>query len=216
METKPCVRCKILKPTTEFGKVPVNKDGLSGRCRACIAELQRIKRSTDPDYRERQRQSNIESCRRRYKAHPAKPIADFGDWQTQGLVVGRINAAKFQAKKFGAIGNDFSLADWVAITAAQQGICFYCRKPSVLEIEHKTPLALGGDNTASNVVGACHTCNWSKRLRTAEQFLNNLCANDHLQTPENIYTYPGGKKHACKVCRRASLKRYRDKKSGVT
>ncbi|MGN6529323.1 MAG: HNH endonuclease [Burkholderiaceae bacterium] len=55
-----------------------------------------------------------------------------------------------------------------------QGACHYCRTPLTLDgrwhVEHMVPQALGGEDTAANLVAACVPCNLAKRDRTALEF----------------------------------------------
>jgi hypothetical protein len=205
--TKQCRRCKQIKSAADFSPDRANRDGLKSYCKPCVAERKRVWR-TQNLARAREQEAAYRE-RHPYQPHPARPVLD--DWATQHKVRKRIQAAKDQATRFGASVNDLTFDEWLGIESKQGGECFYCGRLATLEIEHKTPLAVGGANTASNVVGACRPCNFAKRLRTAEQFFANLCINDHEQIPENVYTYPDGKKTACKLCRADSLRRYRQK-----
>lgn len=47
----------------------------------------------------------------------------------------------------------------------QSGVCFYCRKPLLLEdatIDHITPKSKGGSYALENLVAACRPCNQEK------------------------------------------------------
>ena len=68
-----------------------------------------------------------------------------------------------RAHKEGAGGFGLTPEQWIAILEGQFYRCFYCHKILPLEIEHHTPIALGGLHDASNIVGACKSCNASKR-----------------------------------------------------
>ena len=48
--------------------------------------------------------------------------------------------------------------------------CHYCRKKSMLTIDHVIPIAGGGTHTLDNIVFACHDCNSSKRDLPANEF----------------------------------------------
>ena len=67
--------------------------------------------------------------------------------------------------------NDLTNEGWEKIKESQRGVCYYCGEtPAELHKDHLIPIALGGDNTASNVVGACMKCNCSKGSKTEEEF----------------------------------------------
>lgn len=52
------------------------------------------------------------------------------------------------------------------------GCCHYCGEtdPNVLTIDHRVPLARGGEDAESNLVTCCRRCNCSKRDRPYEEF----------------------------------------------
>jgi hypothetical protein len=56
-----------------------------------------------------------------------------------------------------------------------EGRCAYCRTPLMLDgqwhVEHQMPRALGGDDSAANLVAACVHCNLAKGARTALEFV---------------------------------------------
>lgn len=55
----------------------------------------------------------------------------------------------------------------------QKGLCFYCLLPTTkFHVDHKTPLSMGGKNTARNIVMACPNCNLSKGKMKASEFMN--------------------------------------------
>lgn len=54
------------------------------------------------------------------------------------------------------------------------GACYYCQKtylPGELTMDHKVPLARGGESTKSNVVCACKTCNNQKKYLTPVEMI---------------------------------------------
>ena len=56
----------------------------------------------------------------------------------------------------------------VRFVFAREGFqCFYCHKPAShwFGLDHRLPLALGGDNVIENVVLSCHQCNVRKHRK---------------------------------------------------
>jgi 5-methylcytosine-specific restriction endonuclease McrA len=46
------------------------------------------------------------------------------------------------------------------VLARFDGLCGYCgEKPLRLQVDHMTPVAMGGTNDESNLMPACHPCN---------------------------------------------------------
>lgn len=217
--TKFCTRCGQEQPIDQFARARANKDGRAGQCRSCRTELQRQRRASDPAFAERQR----ETVRRRRAAGrraPSERLTPRAVRSADQVAVARVrrlyglrvSAARVQAARFGAEVNDLTLSDWYAVVRDHSGRCAYCRGDADLWIEHVVPFAKGGNNTKGNVVPACESCNRKKARRSAEQFREGLCEAGHPRTGENVYTYPDGKKTACKPCRRQAQARSRSRK----
>lgn len=61
--------------------------------------------------------------------------------------------------------------------AAQEGRCFYCKRPCILDgpnnwrvtatLDHVVPKSRGGTNEQSNFVMACRGCNYRKASKVA-------------------------------------------------
>jgi HNH endonuclease len=80
------------------------------------------------------------------------------------------NTRRRRARIMGAAVNDFTNTQWEEMKAAYGYRCVYCphdcwrcrQKKHTLTQDHITPLSKGGDNTASNIVPACLSCNSKK------------------------------------------------------
>lgn len=75
-------------------------------------------------------------------------------------------------------GNDLTAAQIKRQREVQNGTCAYGNHPldnnGRGHVDHKTPLCLGGRNTAQNIVIACSGCNLKKGRKTYEQFVESL------------------------------------------
>jgi len=68
----------------------------------------------------------------------------------------------------------------------QGGLCFYCseeityyrKKATSLEIDHRKPLALGGEDSVANLVAACKPCNSLKGALPEAVFRERFAVND--------------------------------------
>lgn len=64
---------------------------------------------------------------------------------------------------------------WRFIREMYDNRCYYCGKGGGrLQMEHRIPLARGGDNDISNIVPACESCNRRKRIMTDDEFFKLL------------------------------------------
>lgn len=96
-------------------------------------------------YRETHRVERRVYQRAYHKAHPE---------------VVRASYHRRRAQQAGATRNDLTTAQWKAIKRHYGYRCVYCgRKMQRLTIDHIIPISKGGENTFTNVVPACRTCN---------------------------------------------------------
>jgi len=74
-------------------------------------------------------------------------------------------ASTRRARKKNTPKDDLTHAQWVEIQEVYNHCCVYCgrRAKGHLTQDHLTPLSKGGENTASNVVPACSSCNSKKK-----------------------------------------------------
>lgn len=88
---------------------------------------------------------------------------------------------KRRARKAGAEGPHFGVADFRAKAAAMGNVCVYCGKSGPLVADHDIPLArkeLHPTNDIGNILPACSSCNSRKKDRTAQEF-RALLARQH-------------------------------------
>lgn len=81
----------------------------------------------------------------------------------------------------------------------QDGKCFYCGLPILIHaderyrlkatLDHKVPLAKGGEPFGDNVVAACFQCNMHKGMLDAETFI--AVRNDHVRRKKLIRELQG-------------------------
>lgn len=58
--------------------------------------------------------------------------------------------------------------------AAQNGLCYWCKKPvTKYHVDHVIPLSRGGFDDPSNLVISCPVCNWRKNNKLPEQWLKD-------------------------------------------
>ena len=75
------------------------------------------------------------------------------------------------------------------IIARDQGICAYCGQENSTTVDHVLPVARGGDDSESNLVCACVSCNTSKGKKMPFDFFEAVSTTKHTQglfIPENV------------------------------
>lgn len=76
----------------------------------------------------------------------------------------RVTESKRRAAKRGTDGR-ITIAEWLAVVAAQHSRCWWCLFKTKLTMDHVVPLSKGGVHAIGNIVGACQRCNSAKKDR---------------------------------------------------
>jgi 5-methylcytosine-specific restriction endonuclease McrA len=94
------------------------------------------------------------------KSHPDQRFK----WNPLKLKLARaVRSGRKRARAYGARIIDLTNAQWTEIVERHQWcICAYCKRESIVEMDHVIALSRGGNHTASNVVPACRACNFTK------------------------------------------------------
>ena len=178
MQLKVCAACKQEKPVTSFTKRSDRIDQYHAYCHPCQYAYVRKRRAENASYRQRcQTASRTVQTRRRQDpltlAHDrALARARCQKWAKKNRATVNANTRAYRARQIGAAGRH-TAADVSKILSAQNHRCFYCgtditEHPSV---DHYIPLARGGSNWPSNLVGACADCNARKGMMLPEDFI---------------------------------------------
>lgn len=130
-------------------------------------------------YREANRQK-VAAYRRQYLE---KNRARFNEWRRasrkQNAERQRVSFHKWRATAAGA-GSSFTLAEWLALLEACNWSCVACGvhvseikaiypgRDLVLEVDHITPLSIGGSGDISNIQPLCQACNNKKRKKVID------------------------------------------------
>ena len=121
------------------------------------------------------------------------------------------------ARKYNPKISNFTVGEWQDILEQANGACFYCASQvgsENLVVEHQIPLSRGGDNSVSNIVASCVSCNSQKGTRTAEEFAVYKatrsaifkCKEPELHDPKHSKRV-GEDTFYCLACRRAEVER---------
>lgn len=133
---KRCSTCREWKRLDEYHRAPKNPDGHDSRCKVCACAYQH----------------------RRYE----QGLAHAAD-----IANARVKDARKAARKAGAAINDLTVEQWRWLVFLYGGYCAYCgRQPKRIGLDHVVPLSRGGNNTLSNVVPVCRSCNSHKHAKT--------------------------------------------------
>ena len=151
MGTKRCSRCKQAKPLSEYWVRRKSKDGLTGECKPCCLELQRI-------HYWRFRDSVLAKNRIRQKKY-----------RVQRNERERLRKINLRATP------ELTRSQWERIKRKHKQRCYYCGiKHDKLTIDHVVPISKGGDNSLCNIVPACITCNRLKGSKSLVEWVRAL------------------------------------------
>lgn len=160
---KPCTSCRDVKPATSefFAKKPGCRGGLSSRCKNCDNAYRRAWKKANP---EKTAQYQTVSAARNIQSRKESKRA----WKLRNADVvreqKRLSQRRRRARRKNANGSH-TIADVRLQYKSQMGQCWWC---GVLvgekyEVDHRIPLAAGGDDGPANICVACPSCN---RLKT--------------------------------------------------
>jgi len=151
-ESKPCSRCKQIKPFTEFNKKASTPTGYNTACRDCANAM---KRNMTPEQRARKNQ-----LKRKWDAeHPEKVKQMNSSAYRQNPEVFINNAYLRYARK---MHNDRRLVTAKEIAKIYSRPCIYCESTLLIEIDHIIPISRGGRHSIGNLAPACRSCNRNK------------------------------------------------------
>lgn len=91
-------------------------------------------------------------------------------WRQDNPLANREKAARYAARRRAATANS---VDYEAIVTRDGMLCYLCGQVigTDLTFDHDVPLARGGAHDASNIHPAHARCNYSKRDRTAAEYV---------------------------------------------
>lgn len=186
-DQKWCVRCEKWKPrATDFYKKRDNRDGLHSYCKECgdskatrwqqqhretVAAQKRIKRATDPlykdyqnTYRDRKRE-HLRSIQRAWRERNTATLqARRSAWQRGHLDYHAAKQHQRRAKLRGCTGL-YTPSEWQSLCAAYDNRCLCCGCDGPLTVDHVVPVSKGGNNDITNIQPLCQPCNSRKGVQ---------------------------------------------------
>ena len=157
--TRPCNKCNIEKPFSEFGKKRNARYGISQTCKPCKSSIDKQYRLAHKEqvsayhkqWVENNRETRNEISRRYWQKNKAKH---------QLLIQNR--RAKYKGK--------YSKEEWNELIEKYNHKCLACnlQEPfdqfrTKLTVDHVLPIALGGCNDIKNIQPLCFNCNSLKK-----------------------------------------------------
>lgn len=178
--SKSCTKCGAEKTLSEFHKQTSTKDGFRNKCKVCILADDAEKYATSPDkYKARAaayRSANVGKTMitkaAYYVAKYEKVNADVAKWQKANANQLRVHKQNRRARKR-KVGGILSKGFVEKLFELQRGKCACCGLPLGKDFhrDHIMPLALGGENTDSNMQLLHQHCNNQKHAKHPIDFM---------------------------------------------
>lgn len=155
-DKKLCMECKVMKLLGEFSPSVRGLGGVSTYCKPCTiakySDKEKAKKAT-AKYRKVNRERHLANHRLRMFKYRSKKTATADGTVTDDFLK-RLYATK---------------------------VCHYCGKSTPKKkrtADHMTPLDLGGEHSAKNLVMACFSCNSSKRNVPYDEYVAKIQAKE--------------------------------------
>lgn len=195
MNTKPCSKCALDKPFSDFSPDKRARGGLQAQCKNCRNASMKQSRLDDPKraaeiarasyernaeaVKERARayyHAHADECRERglawRRANGPRLREYFRAYRIKNVAAVRLKERNYEhRRRANTIQSDVTPAAWAERVAEFGGRCAYCATFGPTEMEHIMPVSRGGTHTMDNLVPACRSCNASKRNDTLLVFL---------------------------------------------
>lgn len=177
---KTCKTCLVSKPLASFTPSKSrNKDGVLPLCRACCAQRSAAWRAAHPD---KAKQVNDKQWKRRKIAgthydrekakikriafgqnHPGRMNIHNKKWRKANPEKARAIEHRHDARRKEASINDFTDTQWFFLKDIYRNTCAYCgNRTNRLCREHIISTKHRGNNTLSNILPSCVSCNSKK------------------------------------------------------
>lgn len=141
---KPCTKCGVVQPKSEFSPATRSSDGLHGWCKSCCRALRAAKYDPEADAR----------WRAERKSRPGYKLTR------------RAGYGRRRANKQGA---HVTKTNYAAIITRDGMVCHICsgeiESLADLHMDHIVPLSKGGPHTAANISPSHAQCNMRKGAR---------------------------------------------------
>lgn len=144
--TKECIKCKEIKPKSEFFKAKGKLDGYDNRCKECEKLRLRRERNMQPKVHRTPEEIRI---RKKLQKHKRRTLTKNGDVTVQQL-----------KELYSTAKNCY----W----------CNTKLNKNNTHLDHLMPLSKGGEHTLTNLVVSCPTCNLQKNAKDPIEFANKL------------------------------------------
>jgi 5-methylcytosine-specific restriction endonuclease McrA len=191
MTTKYCSKCKTWKPLRDFYKNRSQVDGYQTWCKPCFKQMnaeskQRHKEARNAQAREyaktfRQTQPEVYKARQKdwYERYGQDYFKEYQNqnrenvqettrrWRANHPLASQVSGNNTRSKREGATGV-ITEQEWIAILEKYEHKCAACGEQRKLEIEHITPIKLGGANAIENIQPLCHRCNTRKMQKLTD------------------------------------------------
>lgn len=169
---RPCSRCKVKKPITEFR---VRNGSAISWCRSCMRRYFRIYYKNNREkllkkslgWNKRNVQKKRQYNKKRHAENPEAARERSRRWSKDNKGKRIAYEHKREAAKRGN-GGSFTEEEWIKLCKKYGNKCLKCGSRGPLQRDHVVPLALGGRNDIDNIQPLCGPCNFEKHTSVVD------------------------------------------------
>lgn len=168
---KNCPQCATEKNRSQFGKDRSRRDGLACWCRDC---LRAHRRRWHADNREKSL-AQIKQSRIRNPPNRALEVARVAEWAKNNPERRRVHVKTCKHRRRSQTNGWIPSSKLSAWEGAQAKVCHWCEvECDTYHLDHRVPLARGGEHSLRNLVISCPACNRRKGARCPIEFAQSM------------------------------------------
>lgn len=180
---KACNTCLVYLPADKFHISRVEKDGHSGKCKACAIQASKAWYAANKERSVKARRDYYSRNKSKFKVRASlwakknpgrrKEITRKSAASPAGLARARKTQALRRSREVGAISQMW----WDGMDAIiETRVCLYCQKiQKKLVMDHFIPVSRGGRTEIGNLLPCCRSCNAKKYNIPPEIWVKENC-----------------------------------------
>lgn len=178
-QIKICVSCNEMLDCSNFHKDKSKRDGFCSYCKKCKNNKDREAYNNNPEKKKKSVKEYMKRTGEYYKYKPYNP-----KYYSSDISKAKKRARDLKRRVKIRSNDNFEITSNVIQTILNDsnGKCTYCGKDCKgnYHIDHIIPVSRGGGNNRENLCLSCPMCNWSKKDKTAEEYMKYL-SETHMQ-----------------------------------
>lgn len=173
--TKPCSKCKEIKPLSAFTPAKRMTLKVSSWCRVCKGKLDTQYAKDNPEKYKKIKRKSYDANKEIYserskqwdKDNPQKALERHRRYNKRFPEKKNIDSQNRRMRVKSAPGRGVTDSDWKKILEFYGNKCLKCGSTKRITLDHVIPITLGGWHDPINIQPLCHSCNSGKQNRNS-------------------------------------------------